>query len=128
VHNKGSPVAPSRPRVPETDDVEICHGYPVISATRCDDWYFGAMNPFYDDEVDTSGDAYVISPDGKRADLFWQIGVGTTQEILGPDGERWGGYSIWFPNEIRSIEDLVFGFRFVLPDLKKIYAELQYEK
>ena len=85
------------------------------------------MNPFYD-EVDTSGDAYVISPDGKRADLFWQIGVGTTQEILGPDGERWGVYSIWFPNEIRSIEDLVFGFRFVLPDLKKIYAELQYEK
>jgi hypothetical protein len=120
-----SPRLDDRRCIPGTDDVIIYHGYPVITATHCEGWYFGAMNPFFSDQFESSGDAYIVGPDGDRADLLWQTGVGTTQEILGRNGDRWGVYSVWFPSEIRSIEDLVFGFRFILPDLQKIFGGLK---
>lgn len=106
-------------------DISIYHGYPVISATACNGWYFGALSDSETGAIlDTSGDGYVVAPDGSRADLLWQIGFGDLTQVLPPDAERWGVYAVWFPKPITTVEDLVFGFRFALPDLQKIYRDL----
>jgi hypothetical protein len=107
--------------VPGTDEIVIRHGYPVIAASECEGWFFGAMTQFLESAPDTSGDGFVVAPDGSRADLLWQIGVGECTEILPADESRWGVYSVWFPKPINTLDDLIFGFRFLLPDLRKLF-------
>jgi hypothetical protein len=34
-------------------------------------------------------------------------------------------YAVWFPRTVRNVDDLVFNFRFVLPELKKKYETLK---
>jgi hypothetical protein len=104
-----------------TDEVVIYHGYPVIAASECEGWFFGAISQFLENAPDISGDGFVVAPDGSRADLLWQIGSGECTEILPADSSRWGVYSVWFPKPINSLDDLIFGFRFLLPDLQKLF-------
>ena len=114
-----------RRNVAGTDDVLICHGYPVIAATEFEGWFFGAITEFLENAPDMSGDGFVVAPDGSRADLLWQIGIGECTEILPADESRWGVYSVWFPKPINTLDDLIFGFRFLLPDLQKYFHAAQ---
>jgi len=72
----------------------------------------------------TDGDGYVIAPDGSRAGLVWDVGSREPREISPPNKERWGVYQVWFPQPVRTVEDLVANFRSILPQLKAIYARV----
>ena len=100
----------------------IYHGYVVVPETCIDGWCLGAITEFEDPAGCTSGDAFVIAPDGSRAGLVWEVGSDPLQEILPPDSERWGLYAVSFPVPTRTTQDMVNNFRFVLPQLQEAYA------
>ncbi len=103
----------------------VYYGFVVVPQTYTDGWCLGSITDFEDPAGCTSGDAFVIAPDGGRAGLVWEVGSDSLQEILAPDSERWGVYAIWFPGATRTVEDLVNNFRFVLPELKETYARVR---
>jgi hypothetical protein len=45
--------------------------------------------------------------------------------VLPPDEGRWGVYAVWFPRVVKTVDDLVFNFRHVLPELKKKCEEVK---
>jgi hypothetical protein len=98
--------------------------FPVVPESETDRWFYGAITEFIDPEGCSDGDGYVVAPDGSRAGLVWDIGTRKAQEISPPDKERWGVYQVWFPQPVRTVEDLVANFRFVLPQLKAIHARV----
>jgi hypothetical protein len=103
----------------------LYHGYAVVRETCTDGWCLGSLTEFEDPAGCTSGDAFVVAPDGSRAGLVWEVGSEPIQEILAPDSERWGVYAIWFPSPTRTVEDLVNNFRFILPQLKEAHARVR---
>ena len=112
------------PETPEAglEHPPIVHGIPVVPETKCEGWYYGAITEFIEPDGCEDGDGYVVAPDGTCAGLVWEVGEGEFTEILPPDEERWGVYAVWFPRPVHTVEDLMFNFRFVLPDLQKAYA------
>jgi hypothetical protein len=103
----------------------IYHGFVVVPETCTDGWCLGTMSEFEDPAGCTGGDAFVVAPDGSRAGLLWEVGTEPLQEILPPDAERWGVYSIGFPRATRNVADLVAAFRAVLPQIQQKYRELK---
>ena len=103
----------------------VYHGFVIVPETWIETSCLGSITEFEHPVGCTSGDAFVIAPDGARAGLVWEVGSDPLQEILAPDSERWGVYAIWFPRPTRTVEDLVNNFRFVLPQLKEQYARVQ---
>ena len=103
----------------------IYHGFPLIEETRTNGWCFGAITEFEDPEGCESGDGFVVAPDGQRAGLVWDVGENEMQQVAPPEEGRWGVYAVWFPRIIRTVDDLVFNFRFVLPSLRKKYEEIK---
>ena len=101
------------------------HGFPIVQVTCADGWCFGAITDFDDADGCDSGDGYVVAPDGSRAGLVWDVGHEPTQQIVPPDEERWGVYAVWFPRIVTCVDDLIFNFRSVLPDLKAIYQSVK---
>jgi len=106
------------------EGVPACHGFPLVSETMTNGWCLGAITEYEDPEGCTSGDAYVIAPDGSRAGLVWDVGDGKIDEICPPDKSRWGLYQIWFKQPVQTTDDLVAAFRIVLPELQGIYRRL----
>ena len=106
------------------EDAPVYHGFGVLDETRTDDWCFGAITEFESAEGCEWGDGFVVAPDGRRAGIVWEVGEGDLQTVLPPDKSRWGVYAVWFPRMVRTIDDLAFNFRYVLPELKKKYAEV----
>ena len=103
----------------------VYHGFPVVGETMTDGWCFGAITDFSDPDGCSGGDAFVVAPDGSRAGLIWEVGDGPPQQVLPPDEERWGVYSVWFPKTVRNVDDLVHCFRTVLPSLQAIHAQIK---
>lgn len=103
----------------------VYHGFVIVPETYTDGWCLGAITEFEDPNGCEGGDAFVVAPDGSRAGLVWEVGAGDIQEILEPSPERWGVYAVWFPRPTRTIEDLVVGFRAVLPQLKSTYERIK---
>lgn len=102
----------------------VYYGFPLIEETRTEDWCYGAITDFLDldrPEGCTFGDEYAQAPDGSRAGLVWAVGTYESKELLGPEPERWGVYEVAFPRPIRTIEDLVYNFRHMLPWLQRVY-------
>lgn len=100
----------------------LYHGFVVVPETCTDGWCLGTITSFEDPKGCMGGDAFVVAPDGRSAGLVWDVGDEPIQEILPPDGEKWGVYAISFPHPTRTVEDLVAAFRAVLPQLKAKYA------
>ncbi len=109
----------SRPK-----DSPVYHGFNLVDETRTDGWCFGAVTDFEDDEGCEWGDGFVVAPDGRRAGIVWEVGEGEIQVVAPPDESRWGVYAVWFPRMVRTVDDLVFNFRQVLPELKKRYQDV----
>ena len=107
------------------EGASVYHGFGLIEETRTDGWCFGAITEFDDPNGCDSGDGFVVAPDGSRAGIVWDVGDQMMEEILPPDEERWGVYAVWFPRIVRNVDDLVFNFRSVLPELKKKYETLK---
>ena len=107
-------------------DAPAYHGFPLVEETRTEDgWVYGAITDFaaHPDGA-TSGDGYVVAPDGRRAGLVWDVGEGELGEIAPPDETRWGVYVAWFPRRVRTVDDVVVCFRHVLPELRRVHARL----
>jgi hypothetical protein len=102
----------------------VYHGFPLIEETRTDGWCYGAITEFIDSAGCTNGDGFVVAPDGSRAGIVWSVGSFASKRVCKPEPSRWGVYSVAFPHPIRTVDDLVDGFRAVLPELKAAYAEV----
>lgn len=103
----------------------IYHGFVVVPETFTDGWCMGVITDFADPQGCMGGDAFVVAPDGSRAGLLWEVGDAPLQEMLPPDSQGWGAYAVSFPQPTRNVDDLVAGFRAVLPQLQARYAELR---
>lgn len=101
------------------------HGFPIVSETITDGWCLGTITEYAMPDGCDSGDAFVVAPNGSRAGLVWDVGEGEPVEICAPDDLRWGVYQVWFPQTVRTTDDLVVCFRAVLPQLQKIYETVQ---
>ena len=112
---------------PGNSSPPVYHGFVIVPETCTDGWCLGTISAFEDPDGCDGGDAFVVAPDGSRADLIWQVGTEPLEEILPPDAERWGVYAISFPHVTRTTADLVAAFRTVLPQLKAKYAELGHD-
>jgi hypothetical protein len=117
----GQPTFISKPK-----GAPVYHGFSLIEETRTDGWCFGAITEFEDPNGCDSGDGFVETPKGERAGIVWDVGNGNITEILPPKKERWGVYQVWFPRIVKTVEDLVFNFRCILPELKGIYAKVKH--
>jgi len=102
----------------------VYHGFAVLPESYTDGWCFGVISDYADPNGCDWGDAYVIAPDGSRAGIVWQVGEGTTYQVLPPDASRWGVYGLWFSELIRTTDDIVAAFRLRLPELQSIYARI----
>lgn len=109
-------------------EAPVYYGFPLIEGSKTHEWYYGAITEFEDPEGCEAGDGFVQAPNGERAGLVWQVGTGEVYEILPPDEERWGVYGVWFPRLVRNTDDIVFNFRFVLPELQTIYERINRSK
>ena len=104
----------------------VYYGFPIVEETRTEGWCYGAITSFLDPdrpEGCTFGDGFVVAPDGSRAGLVWDVEPHEARTILPPEEGRWGVYAIWFHRPVRSVEDLTFNFREVLPTLKRLHEE-----
>jgi len=106
----------------------VYYGFPLIEETRTDGWCFGAITEYEDSNGCDYGDGFVEAPNGERAGLVWSVGEGDIKEIMPPSKGRWGVYQIWFPRLVKTVEDLVFNFQYVLPTLKATYTKAQKKK
>jgi hypothetical protein len=113
---------PNKPAfIARPTDSPVYHGFVIVPETYIDGWVLGEITAYIGAE---SGDGFVVAPDGSRAGLVWEVGDGSLTEVLPPEPSRWGVYAIWFPYEMRKMEDLISNFRSVLPVLKMQYAKV----
>ncbi len=109
------------------DGSPVYYGFEIVLESETDGWYYGAISDFLDPAGCTEGDAFVIAPDGTRAGLVWEVGNVGLKEIVGPNWDepkRWGVYQIGFDRPVKTLEDLVFNFRRILPELKRKHDEI----
>ena len=99
----------------------VYHGFVVVPETFIDGWVLGEITPFLGEE---NGDGFVVAPDGSQAGLVWEVGEGDFTEIMPATPERWGVYAVWFPQAMKTVEDLTANFRVVLPALQAAYGRV----
>lgn len=103
----------------------VYHGFPLVPETETEGFIFGAISDFLDfDSEDgcTYGDGYIQAPDGSRAGLIWKLSEQVfILETLPPEAGRWGVYHVGFEKPIKSLDDLVYNFKQLLPMFKEIY-------
>lgn len=121
----GSTNAEQPANLSRTTGTPVYHGFVVVPETCTDGWCMGVISDYEDPDGVDAGDAYVIAPDGTRADLVWGVGVEPILEILPPDEERWGVYAVCFPHVVRDTADLTNAFRALLPSLKETHARVK---
>lgn len=103
----------------------VYDGFPLINETSTNEWCYGAITVFIEEGGCDSGDGYIQAPDGSRAGLVWATGDYETVILCEPSEGRWGVYEMAFPKPIFSLDDLIFCFRSVLPELQDIYEKIQ---
>lgn len=107
-------------------DAPVYYGFPLVEETETDGWRFGAITGFDDPDGCEWGDGFVVAPDGSRAGIVWEYCKGEAQgiyEIMPVEPGRWGVWGLQFPRLVRTIDDLVFNFRHVLPQLQEKFAQ-----
>ena len=104
------------------DDAPVYHGFALLDLPAIDGWRFGEITAFLGNET---GDAFVIAPDGSRAGLVWEVGLGNLEVVSEPEPTRWGVYAIWFPEPNDSIEALQRNLLAVLPSLVATYLRIR---
>lgn len=100
------------------------HGFPIVPETETDGWFYGAITECLDANGCEEGDAYVVAPDGTRAGLVWEVGYQRIDEVCAPSADRWGVYAVGFVRPVRTLDDLIFNFRQILPDLKRKHEQV----
>ena len=108
--------APSKPAfLAKPAGSPVYHGFVVVPETVIDGWVLGEITPCLGEQ---NGDGFVVAPDGSQAGLVWEVGEGDFTEIVAATPERWGVYAVWFPQAMKTAQDLIANFRVVLPALR----------
>lgn len=108
--------------------------FPLVLETETDGFIYGEITDhFYfdcaEDDGCTSGDGFVQAPDGSRAGIIWEIEKEPSLSIcIEPEEDRWGVYNIGFVKPIKTMDDLIFNFRTVLPLIKEAYHNAKLRK
>ena len=128
------------PELPEILPGDPFYG-PLDPATLADGWCYGYITEApCEDHPDgcESGDGYVVAPDGSYAGLiWWEDCPWECQEekrrFRGLDDDdvenkkalkqrQFGVFEVRFPRAIRSLEDLTWNFRRILPESQRMHA------
>jgi hypothetical protein len=107
----------------------VYHRYPLILETETDGFIYGEITDHFDfdeEEGCTFGDGYVQAPNGSRAGIIWGVSEKPYLNIcFEPDVKRWGVYNVGFVKPIKTMEDLIFNFKIVLPMIKEAYNKAE---
>jgi hypothetical protein len=97
----------------------VYHGFPVLDSSEVDGFRFGMITDFITDP-NTTGDAFVVAPDGARAGLVWESEAQEPyfHEVLRPDSQRWGVWGVGLPLPLRNEEDARQYLWALLPELR----------
>lgn len=112
----------------------IYNGFPLVMETETDGFIYGEITDHFDFEYEehnccTSGDDYVQAPDGSRAGIIWEIVDKPYLSVcLEPESDRWGVYNVGFIKPIKTMDDLIFNFKTVLPLIKNAYNKAKLRK
>jgi len=93
-----------------------------MSDVEVDGFTLGKISDF-EAEVMDYGDAFVIAPDGARAGQVWAVGdTPRIEQVLPPDPERWGVWTVWFTRPMRSRDDARKNLAEIVPLLRSRVA------
>lgn len=99
-------------------DAPVYHGFVVLEDVSVDGFTLGKISDFEEEEMNY-GDAFVVAPDGSRAGLVWEVGNDVRiEQVLPPDGERWGVWAVWLPNQMRTRDDARANLGAIVPLLR----------
>lgn len=116
-----SPTEPAFIARPEGQPVY--YGFAVLEDVAFEGFTLGIITAFEGEPTD-EGDAFVIAPDNSRCGLVWEIGSeGRIEEIIAPDPERWGVYSVVFVHPMRNRDDARVNLRWLVPQLRSKWEE-----
>jgi len=84
----------------------VYYGFPVLPDSEVDGFQLGMITDF-EAQPDTSGDGFVVAPDGSRAGLVWESEVEEPyfSQVLPPDSSRWGVWAVGVTKPLRSEAD-----------------------
>ena len=100
------------------------HGFPLVEGAEVDGFRLGTITDF-EAELGTTGDAFVVAPDGSRAGLVWESEVDEAyfQECGAPDDARWGVWAVGLPLPLRTAADARAYLAALLPELRPRWEE-----
>ncbi|MEH7298752.1 3-deoxy-8-phosphooctulonate synthase [Neobacillus drentensis] len=101
------------------------HRYPLVLETKTDGFIYGEITDHFDfdeEEGCTFGDGFVQAPNGSRAGLIWDISEKPyLNTCIEPEDDRWVVYNVGFVKPIKTMDDLIYNFKTVLPLIKEAY-------
>jgi hypothetical protein len=96
----------------------VYYGFPLVAGAEVDGFQFGMITDFLTKPA-TSGDAYVVAPDGSRCGLVWETGVEPHfDEVRAPERDRWGVWAVGLPLPLQSADEACAYLRALLPELR----------
>jgi hypothetical protein len=96
----------------------VYHGFAVLEDVTFEGFTLGIITSF-EAELTEEGDAFVIAPDNSRCGLVWEIGLESRiEEIIAPEPQRWGVYSVVFTHPMRNRDDARVNLRWLVPQLR----------
>ncbi|WCN38807.1 3-deoxy-8-phosphooctulonate synthase [Aneurinibacillus uraniidurans] len=112
----------------------VYNGFPLMMETETDGYIYGEITDHFnfdyeEDESCTSGDGFVQAPDGSRAGIIWGVEEEPYLSVcIESEEDRWGVYNVGFVKPIKTIDDLIFNFKTVLPLIKGAYNSAKFDK
>ena len=101
----------------------ICSSFDLIEESMTEGWRIGAITEYLEENACLDGDAFVEAPDGSRAFVFWETGIGKTVTDARAGSNNWGVYNVFVPKPVKTTEDFIENFRSILPELKELYDQ-----
>lgn len=121
-HNAQS-VSPTEPAfIARPKGAPVYHGFVILEDVVVDGFTLGKITDWEAEPCDT-GDAFVISPDGSRAGIVWEVCYPPHfQEVMPIEADRWGVWGVGFALPMDS-ENARKNLDSILPELKLRWAE-----
>lgn len=97
----------------------VYYGFTILDDVGVEGFRFGMITDFLV-SPDTSGDAFVVAPDGSRSGLVWESECPAPyfREVLPPDETRWGVWAVGLALPRKTIPDARRYLAALLPDLR----------
>jgi hypothetical protein len=96
----------------------VYYGFPLVPEAVIDGFQLGMITDFLG-EPDSTGDAYVVAPDGSRAGLVWESDTEPYfNEVLAPTDNRWGVWAVGLPLPMTTRDEARSYLAGLLPELR----------